>query len=187
MFLDYSKIEKIKFHSEDIDHDFNIRIFNTFEKLYHKAKEKNLDFIITGGLGSCLLYKKIYRTITDIDILIIPGDIRRWFEVFIQGYDFCFEDSYTDNPSQRLRDFFNNQIKSLVFMDDEYKCKIEIINMTISKDISHSIVIENNYPIKIKNQYFSYTNKLTFGREKDFVDWEFFQTYLNNLDLNLNL
>lgn len=186
MFLDYSKIEKIKFHNQEIDHNFNINIFKTFEKLYHKAKEKNLDFILSGGLGSCLLYKKIYRTIKDIDILIMPRDVTKWFEIFVQGYDFCFEEHYVNNPSQRLRDFFNNQIKSLVFMDDEYKCKIEIINVLKTRDASHSIIIENDHPIKIKNQYFSYRNKLTFGREKDFVDWEFFQNYLNNLDLNLN-
>lgn len=179
MFLDYYKIKKINFRGESIDHDFNVKILKSFEKIYTKAQEKNLYMTVTGGLGSCLLYKKIYRTIKDIDLLIIPRDINKWFEIFIDGYDFCFEEEYTRNPSERLKDFFNEKIKSLVFMDVEFQCKIEIINIQKSKDVHIVQINENGNLIKIKNQLFSHINKLKFGRDKDLTDWAFFQKYLN--------
>jgi hypothetical protein len=179
MFLDYSKIEKINFRGENIDHDFNVKILKSFEKIYTKAQEKNLHMTVTGGLGSCLLYKKIYRTIKDIDLLIIPREITKWFEIFIDGYDFCFEEEYARNPSQRLEDFFNEKINSLVFMDTGFQCKIEIINIKKSKVVEIVQINENGNLIKIKTPLFSYQNKLRFGRDKDLTDWAFFEKYLN--------
>jgi hypothetical protein len=48
----------------------NLNIINCFNELSLKIQEEKLEFIIAGGIASAFYYKKIYRTIKDIDIII---------------------------------------------------------------------------------------------------------------------
>jgi hypothetical protein len=180
MIIDYDKIEKIPYLNSEINHEFNLRSIRAFEKLYFKALDEKIDFILTGGMGSLLYFKKIYRTLNDIDFLINIKDLNKWFKVFKNGYDFCYEDHYKQNPSQRIKDFKNKKINSLIFLDNEFKVKIEIINSELSKILDFYEIEINTYSFKIKEPLYSYRNKITFRRKKDFEDWGFFEKFLIN-------
>ena len=175
MIIDYDKIEKIHFLNKDFDHDFNIKVLKTFENLFLKTLELKIDFVVTGGFGSLLYYKKIYRKIEDIDLLINRQDIEKWFLLFKDNYDFCYEEFYEFYPAQRLKDFFNKKVESLIFKDNEHQVKIEIITRPC---FDYKEVEFNNYFFKVAFPNFSYENKLKFKRPKDVEDWKFFNKYL---------
>jgi hypothetical protein len=181
MIIDYNKIEKIPYLNSKIDHEFNLRLIKAFEKLYFKILDEKIEFILTGGLGSCLYYKKIYRTLLDIDLLIEDKDLGKWYRVFKEGaYNFCYEDHYKQNPVQRIEDFKNRKINSLIFLDNEFKVKIEIINSEFSKIMDFHEIEINTFTLKVIQPFYSYKNKITFRRKKDLEDWEFFNKFLIN-------
>jgi hypothetical protein len=176
MIIEYDKIEKIYFLNKEIDDDFNIKVIKTFEKLYLQTIKYKIDFVLTGGLGAVLYYKKIYRKIEDIDLIINEKDIREWFKIFQNNYDFCYENHYELSPAKRLKDFFDKKINSLVFKDNEYQVKIEIIRALES--FGSSDLKFKDHLIKVKNPEESFRNKINYKRTKDFEDWEFFRKYL---------
>lgn len=186
MIIDYSKIEKINFLSKDIDDTFNIKVLKSFEKFYHKAIDFNLNFLITGGIGSIIVYNKIYRTLVDIDILINPEELKQWFMVFKDDYNFCFEDHYIEKPERRLFNFLNKKIDSLVFFDIENEVKIEIMNSDLSNSLDYYKICLNNYLLNVKVPKITYELKKNFKsfRDKDAEDWIFFEKYLSDIDIN---
>jgi hypothetical protein len=58
--------------------------------------------------------------------------------------------------------------------------KIEIINSELSKILDFYEIEINTYSFKIKEPLYSYRNKITFRRKKDFEDWGFFEKFLIN-------
>jgi hypothetical protein len=178
MIIDYDKVNKINFRESELNDKVNLDLVKCFEKLHFKALESKLDYIITGGLSSLIYYNKIYRTLEDIDLLIDSKDILKWFEIFKHGYNFCYEESYAQKPSQRIIDFKNKKIQSLTFLDNEFGTKIEIFNIELSKFIDFYKINRNGFNLRIRKPTSCLKYKMRYKREKDLKDYEFFSKFL---------
>lgn len=189
MIIDYENVEKINFFSKEINDEVNLRILKAFEKFYYKAIDYNLNFLITGGIGSLIIYNKIYRTLVDVDILINTNELKKWLELFKNEYNFCFEDRYIKYPQGRLFHFLNKKIDSLVFFDTEYEVKIEVMNSELSNSLDYYKVYKDNLILNVKCPEITYELKKNFPshRDKDAEDWDFFEKYLSNVNINETL
>lgn len=179
MIIDFNKVQKIKLDSYTIDDAININALKAFDKILIKSKYANLDFVVTGGLGSLLFYNKLYRDLKDIDILIDTRQIKEWMAVLKDDYDFCYTySSFNPNPAARLVDFINREANSIVLFDREFSTKIEFIQVPLNYE--HFFTVEKNgFILKIKNPYLINIKKQEFKRKKDRDDWIFFTQHLS--------
>ena len=56
-------------------------LYPLVDALINKAKENNLNYILTGHLSLIALFEKVYREPSDIDLVIDGKQIRKWIEV----------------------------------------------------------------------------------------------------------
>jgi len=68
--LNYDNIEKIKFKNYIIDNNYNKQIIDQFNIFATECFKKNIYFFVTGSLATALFYKKMFRNIQDVDLII---------------------------------------------------------------------------------------------------------------------
>lgn len=56
-------------------------LYPLVDALINKAKENNLNYLLTGHLSLIALFEKAYREPSDIDLVIDGKEIRKWIEV----------------------------------------------------------------------------------------------------------
>jgi len=65
-------------------------LYPLVDGLINKAKENNLNYILTGHLSLIALFEKAYRKPSDIDLIIDGKQIRLWIEVLQREWRPCF-------------------------------------------------------------------------------------------------
>jgi len=74
-------VEKVKYRNYAIDNDKNIKIFNTVYYILQKSIQRNLRCLFTGSIAAIFQFKKIYKTIKDIDLMIEKKDLIEWMNI----------------------------------------------------------------------------------------------------------
>jgi hypothetical protein len=201
MLIDISKIKKINFKDYKIDDNHHIQIFNTLEEICKLSLNKNLNFILTGGLGFLFATNKIFRTIQDVDFVVSKKDCIKWIKelyknefaiIYPTNLDRFFNEWYPDTKKEfiystpsalnHINWLLNKEGKvSTKFKYIPNDCLIEMIIGDYSRDIIYEKKIEK-YNIKYRLPYkFLRRNILhrhNYMRQKDVDDIEFYSKFI---------
>jgi hypothetical protein len=95
----YSEIEKVNFENYNIDDKHNLFVLENLEKLIRIFNKSKINFIISGNIAWIFLYKKMYRNIGDIDIVIPDTDIHKIMDIiYLNKYELIFKNYTKCNP-----------------------------------------------------------------------------------------
>ena len=77
----YNQAEHIKYKDCVIDHEKNVNLLNVSHYLFQKSIENNLKGYFTGSVAAIFQFKKVYKTIEDIDLLIHEENLLEWMKI----------------------------------------------------------------------------------------------------------
>jgi hypothetical protein len=149
-------IKKIQYKDYKIDEQHHLLLFESLTKLSYLALRNNLTYYVTGSWALLFHTNKIYRTISDIDIIVEIEDLKNWLTVLQHEYDYI----YLDDPKEFFEYCINNK-KLLTFLHKKDKSKLEI--SVFFPEYRRSI-----YKKKIENMLFYYVLPLKLKLDKDF-------------------
>ena len=86
----HKDIKYIEYSNYEIDNNHNVNILNELKYVMSCAHENNLDVIVTGAISCVIHTSKIFRTISDIDIIVSKKDIKQWFKLLSDRYDYLY-------------------------------------------------------------------------------------------------
>jgi hypothetical protein len=167
-----NSIEQIEFKNYEINNNtINLQL-ELIDEIALIAKESNLKFILSGMWGFIFNYKKIYRTPSDVDILIEEKDLKNWFDLLQNECDFL----YMDDPVVFIKEFLNGNRRLQPLYHKRFNEKLELINIkNIEQEYKFFPIQDmkfNNYTLRVKD---SLKVKSTYvGRQKDKDDIEFY-------------
>lgn len=152
-------ISHIQYKNYSINKRKNEIVLNILYKLLTIAKEKQLSYFLSGSLSSMFQFKKIYRTIKDIDLIINKEDLMQWIKLILlidSGYFPFFYEQSLEEAIENWANSANNPVKRVISFKNKNKntCSIDFIHF--DNNIGHlkqKIVIDDvtiNYLPSIK-------------------------------------
>jgi hypothetical protein len=177
----YKNVNKIKYKDYVIDNNFNLNLLFLLKDICILSQEYNLDFKLTGAWAFVFKTNRIYRTISDIDLIILRKDFKNWIRALDRNYGLLYE----DNPKEFVKKTLQNNPPIFRFKhkNDENKTIDIIIRNEFSilpnkfsyseyEEISlfgFKIIYRLPYKFLKPNQGFEY------GRDIDSDDVEFYK------------
>jgi len=152
-------IHHIKYKNYIINNKKNIIVLNILYKLLTFAQEKKLSCFLSGSLSSMFQFKKIYRTIKDVDLIIKKEELPEWVNLLLtidSGYFLFFYEKTLEEAIDNWMKSETNPIKRVISFKNKNKntCSVDFIHF--DNNIGHlkqEIKIENltiNYLPSIK-------------------------------------
>lgn len=152
-------VGQIKYKNYIINNKKNKIVFDILYKLLLLSEANNLSYYLSGSISSLFQFKKIYRTVKDIDLIIKKEDLTKWVDLILSidngYYPFFYEKTFEEAVTNWVNSE-NNPIKRVISFKNRNKntCSIDFIHF--DNNISHlkqTIQIENlniNYLPSIK-------------------------------------
>jgi hypothetical protein len=173
----YKNIDKISYKDYIIDHDFNLNLLFLLNEICVLAQKNNLDFKLTGAWAFVFQTNKIYRTISDIDLIVFKKDFKSWIKALDKDYGVLYEDEPID--------FFKKTLKndSKIFRFKHKKDENKTIDMIIADKISNSkyeeiILFGNQIKYRLPYKFLKPHKGFEYGRDIDTDDVEFYSRYV---------
>jgi hypothetical protein len=181
----YNNIEKISYKNYLIDHNFNLNLLFLLNDICILAQENNLDFKLTGAWAFVFKTNKIYRSINDIDLLILRKDFKSWIRALDRDYGLLYEDHPQEFVKKTLQN--NSPIFRFKHKNDENKTiDIFILNefSILPNKFSYSKYEEislSGFNIKYRLPYKFLKPKegYEYGRDIDSDDVSFYLQLIN--------
>jgi len=139
-------LTKIDSKNYTIDFDKLKIIIGHVNEIVNISKHKNLKLILIGHLSLIFLSRKIYRDISDIDILIKKEDFLIWIENLEAEWEW-FGDTISLDYGRYLKMFLKNQLQKFASND--------IFNCAVSENLGALYEIKNDFNIYKKFNIFN--------------------------------
>ena len=169
------EVQKFKYKHYIIDEYRHQILFDILYRLIKDANENNLKYFLTGSVSSMFQFKKLYKTIKDIDLIIKKEDLPKWLNI-IRSIDNGYYLFFYEKSSKEAIQNWNNSLKliekRIISFKHLSKCFIDLIHY--DGNITHM-----SQNIKIDNLYINYLpslkfiEKIPFHRPIDDQDIEF--------------
>jgi hypothetical protein len=170
----YKNIEKISYKNYLIDHDFNLNLLFLLKDICTLAQKNNLDFKLTGAWAFVFKTNKIYRSISDIDLIILKKDFKSWVRALDQDYGLLYE----DHPQEFVKKTLQNNPP--IFRFKHKKDENKTIDVIVTNEFSYSKYEEislSGFKIQYRLPYKFLKPKegFEYGRDIDSDDVEFYK------------
>jgi hypothetical protein len=163
----YNSFEIASYQNYQINHKHNFFLFNELCKLENLFSKNNIRFVITGSLSLVLHYKKIYRKINDLDIIINNRDIFLCLSLLRNSFNIISDNDLGKN----IIDFRKNKHNTIVLKPKSLKYKLDLINYNQSLD--EKVYITNIEEVKYYYKL-PWIGKLDRKSKKDIDDINFY-------------
>jgi hypothetical protein len=170
----YKNVKKIKYKDYIIDGDFNLNLLFLLKDICILSQEYNLDFKLTGAWAFVFKTNQIYRTISDIDLIILRKDFKNWVRALDRNYGLLYE----DNPKEFVKKTLQNNPPIFRFRhkDDENKT----IDIIVTNQFSYSKYEEIslfgfNIKYRLPYKFLKPKEGYEYGRDIDSDDLEFYK------------
>jgi hypothetical protein len=174
----YENVKKIKYKDYIIDGDFNINLLFLLKDICILSEEYNLDFKLTGAWAFVFKTNRIYRTISDIDLIILRKDFKNWIRALDKNYGLLYE----DNPREFVKKTLQNNPPIFRFKhkDDENKT----IDIIVTNQFSYSKYEEIslfgfNIKYRLPYKFLKPKEGYEYGRDIDSDDVDFYSKFIN--------
>jgi hypothetical protein len=116
MFL-IEDLEIIKFKNYKVNYKRTLEVYKYLEYIYKLSKQSKLPFMITGSWSLIFHTKKIYRSVSDLDLVINKQDFKRWVlalkdehNLYYRGDDMesYFKNIYDNSLTLKFKNKKNN-------------------------------------------------------------------------------
>lgn len=176
------EVQKFKYKDYVIDEYKHQILFDVLYKLIHAANKNNLPCYLTGSISILFQFKKIYRTMKDIDLVIKKEDFVKWAKIIRSidtGYYLFF---YEDTSKEAIENWNNSKIlveKRSISFKHLYMPSIDFINTTEKYQIKMMKSIQIPPTIELDGitidyiPSIKYTDVIHFHRPIDQEDIEF--------------
>jgi hypothetical protein len=178
----YRNLEKVSFKNYIIDDNKNLNLLFVLYQLHEKLSAHDLDFKITGVWALILESKKIYRTVNDLDIIILQKNFKKYLEVLKN--DFLFLSDPNLDPKEFLIKSLNKKTTKLFrFRNIEYQ---NILDLILTQNIDNRLTkVSNISNFKIKYRLplkflMPSNSDYFYKRNIDSDDNEFYSRYIKN-------
>jgi hypothetical protein len=174
----YEDIEKVKYKDYVIDNDLNLNLLYLLKHICILSQKYNLDFKLTGAWAFVFQTGKIYRTISDIDLIILRKDFKDWVRALNNNYGLLYE----DEPTAFVRKILQNNPPIFSFRDKKDKNKI--MDIIVTNQFSYSKYEEVsfdkfNIKYRLPYKFLKPKNGFEYGRDIDSDDVEFYSKFIN--------
>jgi hypothetical protein len=193
----YTNVEKIQFKNYEVNDKVNLELLFLIEDLYNRFKSKKIEVIFTGSWAFIFHFQKIYRTLKDIDLIVLKENYVNLLHNLLD-----FEYIYPENPENFFSCFpktkqygFYKESSPINHLKWSIQTKGDQPNKLIQKNTNLNIeVIIGDYtkdeilnveigPLLIKYRLPYKFLKLndpiySYGRQKDQDDNQFYSQYL---------
>lgn len=166
-------IQKINFKNYLINNEIIHQQLEIIDQILMIGKENNLKFVLGGLWGLIFIYKKIYRTPIDVDIVVQQKDIINWLKLIgsLNTYNLI----YSGNPINFTNDFINGDRQLQGLFNNKLNQKVELMSVENISNLHELFPITNiefnNYVLTVKDPF---KIKYAYGRQKDKDDIEFY-------------
>jgi hypothetical protein len=170
----YTTIEKIKFLDYEIDDSFNLSLFNELQSILHLSLKHRLGLSVTGTIACLFHTNKMFRTISDIDLIAEYKDIKTWIKIISKDYNL----EYLIDPIKYIKYQIGRE-GGISFKNINNNLKIDFIFNKKLEDkfyLKKISSFEINYRLPYK--YKRIQNNIHFyNRKKDLDDIRFYDKY----------
>jgi hypothetical protein len=175
-------VKKIKYKNYEIDDTHHLQSLNNLTYLLDKSNKYNLDLKITGAWAFVFKTDKIYRTINDMDFIILKKDFHTWLKILSDEFLFCYPSN--EKVDNFVSSSFKKQCTIFRLKHVQEQIPFNFIDFILTKEFTQKLysikTIENytinyRFPYKFlypKNSYFNYK------RVKDIDDNSFYSECL---------
>ena len=186
----YKDIKYIEYSDYEIDHNHNVNILNELKYVMSCAHENNLDVIVTGAISCVIHTSKIFRTISDIDIIVSKKDIKQWFKLLSDRYDYLYHRDL--KPLHFLKNIieleeaikFRNKKNPKILIEVAFRDKKSFQRLSSKYKIFEKEFKEFNIKYIILQKLFPLINhSINYTRKKDKDDINFYLQFIKYEEL----
>ena len=174
----YKNVKKIKYKNYVIDNNFNLNLLFLLKDICILSQEYNLDFKLTGAWAFVFKTNRIYRTISDIDLIILRKDFKNWVRALDRNYGLLYE----DNPKEFVKKTLQNNPPIFRFRhkDDENKTIDIIVTNQFSYTGYEEISLFGfNIKYRLPYKFLKPKEGYEYGRDIDSDDVDFYSKFIN--------
>ena len=186
----HKDIKYIEYSNYEIDNNHNVNILNELKYVMSCAHENNLDVIVTGAISCVIHTSKIFRTISDIDIIVSKKDIKQWFQLLSDRYECLYDRDL--KPLHFLKNIieleevikFRNKENHNIIIEVAFRDKRSFQRLSSKYKIFEKEFKEFNIKYIILQKLFPLINhSINYTRKKDKDDINFYLQFIKYEEL----